>query len=185
MRGTVLTGLNRGLRMAMAALIACVGLYGCGASETADGESGAATRSISSGDSDRIAPTTPSGLVGAAVSPSQINLSWTDSRDNVGVTGYRVYRGGGLRATLGSVTTFQDTGLTLSTTYSYSVQAIDQAGNASGHSTAAIATTPAALDTAAPSTPTGLAANAVSNSRVNVSWTASTDAVIAPLSCGP
>ena len=163
----------------MALLIASVGLYGCGGSETDSGESGTANRSIPSDlfAQDRTAPTTPTGLAGAAVSPSQINLNWSDSRDNMGVTGYRIYRGGVLLTTLGSATTYQDTGLTLSTTYSYTVQAIDGAGNASGQSTAAIVTTPAALDTTAPSTPAGLTATAVSASRINLSWSASTDNV--------
>ena len=39
------------------------------------------------------APTVP-GLSGQAISSSQINLSWTASTDNVGVTGYRIYRDG-------------------------------------------------------------------------------------------
>src|SRR5437762_8797070 len=93
--------------------------------------------------SDTTAPTTPAGLVGVAVSSSQINLSWTAATDNVGVTGYNVYRGGMQMATLGVVTTFQNTGLTASTNYSYTVRAFDAAGNVSGQSMAASATTQA------------------------------------------
>ena len=37
-------------------------------------------------------PTTPAGLAATVVSSSQINLTWTASTDNVGVTGYRVER---------------------------------------------------------------------------------------------
>lgn len=178
-RGAVSGGLTAGLRIAMVGLMAGVGLYGCGSSETGGGEPASAAIRIPSGTSaeDRTAPTTPTDLTGAAVSPSQINLSWSGSRDNVGVTGYRIYRGGVLLATAGTASTYQDAGLAVSTTYSYTVQAIDRAGNASGHSTAAIVTTPAALDTVAPSTPTGLVANAVSNTRINVSWAASADNV--------
>src|SRR5438552_11206653 len=93
--------------------------------------------------SDTTAPTTPTGLVGVAVSSSQINLSWTAATDNVGVTGYNVYRGGIQMATLGVVPTFQNTGLTASTNYSYTVRAFDAAGNVSGQSMAASATTQA------------------------------------------
>src|SRR5438477_868324 len=93
--------------------------------------------------SDTTAPTTPTGLVGVAVSSSQINLSWTAATDNVGVTGYNVYRGGTQIATLGVVTTFQNTGLTAATNYSYTVRAFDAAGNVSGQSIAASATTQA------------------------------------------
>src|SRR5205814_5504450 len=103
--------------------------------------------------------------------------SWSASTDNVAVTGYRVYRAGTLLVTLGAVTAYQNTGLAASTSYSYTVQAIDAAGNASAQSTSASATTQAALDTTAPSVPGGLAAVATSSSQINLSWSASTDNV--------
>src|SRR5512134_1823132 len=120
----------------VAVLIAGVGLYGCGASEPAENGSATATGTgpcllgcapgAEQGAEDRTAPSTPTGLTGSAASPSQINLSWTASTDNVAVTGYRVYRNGVLRATLGNVTVHVDnTGLSASTTYSYTVQAFD------------------------------------------------------------
>src|SRR6266850_1191845 len=90
---------------------------------------------------DTTAPSVPGGLTAVAASSSQINLSWTASTDDVGVTGYRVFRAGTLLATLGAVTTYQSTGLTPSTSYSYTVQAIDAAGNASAQSASASATT--------------------------------------------
>src|SRR2546423_2406941 len=79
---------------------------------------------------DTTAPSTPTALSASAVSSSQINLSWTASTDNVWVTGYRVYRAGTLLATLGAVTAYQNTGLAAFTTYSYTVQAVDAAGDA-------------------------------------------------------
>jgi len=99
---------------------------------------------------DTTAPTTPTSLTANAVSASRINLSWSASTDNVAVTGYRIYRGGTLLSTLGNVTTYQNTGLSASTTYSYTVQAIDAAANAS------IASTMASATTSAPSTATVL-----------------------------
>ncbi len=92
---------------------------------------------------DTIPPSTPAGLTAIAVSSSQINLAWMASTDNVGVTGYRVYRGG---TSLGTVTSLQysATGLTPSTLYSFTVVAVDAAGNASPASAAASATTQAA-----------------------------------------
>src|SRR5258706_564064 len=126
---------------------------------------------------DITAPSTPAGLSASAVSSSQINLSWSASTDNVGVTGYRVYRAGTLLATLGAGTTFQNTGLTPSTSFSYTVQATDAAGNASAQSAAASATTQAALDTTAPSVPGGLTAVATSSSQIKLTWSASTDNV--------
>src|SRR5437762_11758414 len=48
-------------------------------------------------------PTAPTGLAPAVISGTQINLSWTASMDNVGVTGYRVERCVGARCTSGFV----------------------------------------------------------------------------------
>jgi chitodextrinase len=179
----------------VALLIAVVSLSGCGGgSETAESgaRSGSTPTCLPFGSScsagqqqqqdggaqtDTNAPSTPNGLSGNAISPSQINLGWTASTDNVAVTGYRVYRNGVLLATLGNVISYQNSGLTASTTHSYTVQAFDARGNASAQSAAVIVTTPATADTAAPSTPTGLVATPISSSRINLSWAASTDNV--------
>src|SRR6267143_1734098 len=125
---------------------------------------------------DTTPPSAPTGLTASAVSSSQINLSWTASSDNVGVSGYRVFRNGAQIATT-SATSFTNTGLSPSTTYTYAVAAFDAAGNLSARSSPASATTPAAPDTTPPSVPTGLTTNAVSSSQINLSWTASSDNV--------
>jgi len=91
---------------------------------------------------DTTPPTVPTGLTATAVSSSQINLSWTASTDNVGVTGYNIYRGGSKIATSGS-TSYQDSGLTASTSYMYNVSAFDAGGNVSAQSAGASATTQA------------------------------------------
>ena len=92
---------------------------------------------------DITAPSVPSGLSATPISSSQINLSWTASTDNVGVTGYRIYRGGTQIGTVTSGTTYSDTGLAASTAYSYTISAYDAAGNASAQSTSVSATTQA------------------------------------------
>ena len=112
-----------------------------------------------------------------------MNLSWTASTDNVGVTGYRVERCQGSSCTnfaqVGTPTgtTFSDTGLSASTLYRYRVRAVDAAGNLGAYSSIVNATTQAAGDTTPPSAPTNLAGTAVSTSQINLSWTASTDNV--------
>ncbi len=129
---------------------------------------------------DTTAPSTPAGLTAVAVSTAQINLAWTASTDNVGVTGYKVYSNGTLRNALGNVLSMPDTGLAAGSTYSYTVQAVDAAGNASGQSQSVSATTFAAgggADTTAPSTPTNLVASIVTASAVTLAWGASTDNV--------
>jgi chitodextrinase len=104
-----------------------------------------------------------------------VNLTWTASTDNVGVTGYKIFRGGTQVAT-SATTSFSDAGLTPGTTYTYTVSAFDAASNESAQSAPASATTPAP-DTQAPTTPTNLTATATSPSAVNLTWTASTDNV--------
>lgn len=93
--------------------------------------------------SDTAPPSVPTDLTVAVISTSQINLSWSAPADNVGVAGYRIYRDGNQIGT--SVEpSYSDTGLSPSTTYRYTVSAIDAAGNASAQSSAASATTLAA-----------------------------------------
>jgi len=122
---------------------------------------------------DYIAPSVPTGLTATAASTSQINLSWTASTDNIGVTGYNILRDGVQVATTAG-TTYQDAGLAASTAYDYTVAAFDAAGNASASSIDASATT-LTPDTTAPSVPTDLAAVPASSSAIDLSWTASTD----------
>jgi chitodextrinase len=132
---------------------------------------------------DTTPPSAPANLAAAAASSTQINLSWTASTDNVGVTGYRVERcqGAGcanfVQIATPTVTTFNNTGLTASTSYSYRVRATDAAGNLSSYSNISSATTPAGADTTPPSAPANLAATAASSAQINLSWTASTDNV--------
>lgn len=124
---------------------------------------------------DTISPSTPVNLAATAVSTSQIDLSWTPSTDNVGVTGYQIFRDG-IQVSTSSIASFSDAGLAPSTTYTYAVTAFDTVGNISAQSAAASATTQApVVDTTPPSVPANLAATAVSTSQINLSWSASTD----------
>jgi parallel beta-helix repeat protein len=93
-------------------------------------------------------PTTPTGVAATAISHALVRVTWNASNDNVGVTGYRIYRNGVATpyATVGGSTlTFDDTNVAPSTTYTYTVDAVDAATNASDKSSPpASATTPAA-----------------------------------------
>ena len=77
--------------------------------------------------SDTTAPSAPTNLTATAVSSSQINLSWYASTDNVGVTGYKIFRGGTLLTTVTGAS-YSNTGLSSSTSYSYYVRSVDAAG---------------------------------------------------------
>jgi chitodextrinase len=111
------------------------------------------------------------------MSSSQINLTWTASTDNVGVAGYEIWRDGAQIAT--SLTnSYNNVGLNASTTYRYRIFAYDAAGNRSGQSSQASATTLSnAGDTQAPSVPQNLSATTFSSTQINLTWSASTDNV--------
>ena len=138
------------------------------------------SNTASAATTDTIAPSAPSNLTATASSDTQVNLSWTASTDNVGVTGYLVERCQGAAcssfAQIASpvATTYSDSALTAGTSYSYRVRATDAAGNHSGYSNTASATT---TDTVAPSAPSNLTTTAASGTQINLSWTASTDNV--------
>src|SRR5262245_59266314 len=112
----------------------------------------------------------PTGLTSSAAGCSHINLSWTASTDTggSGLAGYKVFRNGVQIATT-SVASYNSTGLAASSSYSFTVAAYDNAGNTSGQSTSASATTPTCPDTTAPSIPTGLTASAFDCSQINLS----------------
>jgi len=125
---------------------------------------------------DTAPPSVPGGLQGSAASTTQIDLAWTASTDNVGVTGYEVRRDGMLVDTVVQ-TSYSDTGLSANTSYSYTVSARDAAGNSSAESGAVPVSTLASPDTEAPSIPAGVDASATSSSAIRLTWTASTDNV--------
>src|SRR5207237_3184 len=121
---------------------------------------------------DTTKPTAP-GTLTATGSAGQVAVSWQASSDNVGVTGYRVFRGSTQVGSVnGSTTSYTDTGLGAGT-YSYTVKAIDAAGNLSDPSNTASGTVP---DTTKPTAPGTLTA-AARSARLNFSRPSSTDDV--------
>jgi Phosphoesterase family len=98
----------------------------------------------SGGPADTQAPSVPQSVAAVANSATSVTVSWAPSTDNVGVTGYDVYRGGTSVATVsGATTSWTDTGVKASTSYSYTVDAFDAAHNVSKQSSPATVTTPA------------------------------------------
>jgi hypothetical protein len=88
---------------------------------------------------DTTPPSTPTALHTTTVLPTSISLAWTASTDNVAVTGYQVKRGGTLLTTTTNLA-YTDSSLTPATAYSYTVTAIDAAGNTSPAATLAVST---------------------------------------------
>jgi uncharacterized repeat protein (TIGR01451 family) len=75
-------------------------------------------------------PSTVAGLAASGTTGSATTLNWNAASDNASIIGYDVYRGATLIASV-TGTTFTDTLLNPSTTYSYTVKAIDSANNLS------------------------------------------------------
>jgi YD repeat-containing protein len=84
---------------------------------------------------DTTAPSTPTDLIGTAVAGGRIGLSWTASTDDVAVAGYNLYRDGVKinTAPIGS-TGYSDTGLAPGVNHTWTVSALDAAGNESSQS---------------------------------------------------
>lgn len=115
-------------------------------------------------------PTAPTALVGATVSPTQVNISWTDNAENE--TAFIVERCDGTGCTSWAVidslapntTSFQDATIAIDTLYRYQVRASNIVGPSAY--TAAVD-----VSTYRPATPAGLVATPISATRVDLSWT--------------
>ena len=120
-------------------------------------------------------PSIPASLLATAVSSSQINLSWATSTDNVGVVGYKVFRGvSQIGTTTHPDTTYSDTGLAASTMYSYTVSAYDTVLNESGRSATSSATTQSSGGGGGDTYPTPVISDlvvAVGTSTAVITWT--------------
>jgi chitodextrinase len=125
---------------------------------------------------DTSPPSAPTGLAANVAGSTEVDLSWTASTDNVGVSGYRIYRNGAVVGT-SPTAAYADTSVQPATLYSYYAVAYDAAGNSSAASNTVTATTPPAPDTVPPSAPSGLVATAPSSTEADLMWTASTDNV--------
>lgn len=95
------------------------------------------------GPSDTESPTTPTLVSATPVAATQIDLVWTAATDNAVVLGYVVSRDGATIATTTQLI-YADTGLSASTSYSYTVRAFDPSYNYSSSSNSIATTTPEA-----------------------------------------
>ena len=131
---------------------------------------------------DNQPPTMPSNLALADATPSSMDLTWSPSTDNVGVTGYGVYLDGTLTQTV-TGTTYDFVGQACGTSHHLSVEAYDRADNASQRAWVAASTSPcssgsgAPSDTSPPTTPTNPVILSRTSTSVTVSWAASSDNV--------
>ena len=125
------------------------------------------------------APTQVTGLTVTPASATQLNLAWTANPAAQNIVRYNVYRGTTAGFTVVPGTTvptaqpttnsFNDTGLTASTTYYYRVAAVNATGQIGTLSAEATGTTTASTT---PSQVTGLTVTPASATRLNLAWTA-------------
>ncbi len=139
--------------------------------------------------SDTTPPSTPTISALVPMSPYQIDVTWGAVADDTLVGGYRVYRDGILLATT-TLTSYSDTGLTPSTTYSYTVDAFDFVYNISPLSGSQSTTTlplppPIATSTTPTTSPSISSATAVPTLRDLVINARVNDADISFASYGP
>jgi chitodextrinase len=127
---------------------------------------------------DAVPPTAPTGLAKSSSTQTSIRVIWTAATDNVGVAGYRLYRGGALVAT-SLIVDYTFSGLTCGTSYPLEVAAYDAAGNSSARTalTSATSACSGGGDSTAPSLPGALSATGTTTTSISVSWGASTDNV--------
>jgi len=123
---------------------------------------------------DTQAPTAPTNLIASNITNTTVDLNWTASTDDVGVTSYDIFVDGSSYAT--SATNLATlTGLTQNTSYAITVYAKDAFGNTSTVSNTENITT--IIDVDAPTVPTALIVSNETSSTIDLSWTASTDNV--------
>ncbi len=110
---------------------------------TCTGAGGFVTKEVSVGiKADTVPPSIPNNLSYINVSTDSVTLNWSVATDNIAVTGYNIYRDGVKINTL-TDTTFTDSALTSGSSYTYTVTALDGAGNESGQSASVNVTTTA------------------------------------------
>ena len=119
-------------------------------------------------------PSTPTNLAASNITSNSVDLNWSSSTDNVGVTAYDVYRDGSMITSVVS-TNYTDNSLTASTSYTYYVVAKDAAGNISGNSNSEMITTLTSVDNTNPTIPTNLIASNTTTNSTDLNWNASTD----------
>jgi len=122
---------------------------------------------------DTSPPTPPSGLAAAARPGNVAEITWSPSEDDVGVTGYEVFRAEARVATVKGTAVVSEK-LAPAREHCWTVRAFDAAGNRSEASEPACATIP---DTTPPTVPTAVMARASGEHVVDLAWEASGDDV--------
>ncbi|MCX7922709.1 MAG: fibronectin type III domain-containing protein [Clostridia bacterium] len=115
---------------------------------------------------------TPSGLKAVSITETSVRLTWAPPTGGAKVKAYEIYRDG-IRLKAETIPSTTIAGLIPGRIYTFSVKAIDEAGNLTGSSNILEITT--LTDTQAPTAPTNLTVSSVTESAATLTWTAATD----------
>ena len=137
---------------------------------------------------DSTPPTQPGAITVSNVTATSASLAWGKSTDDVGIVGYRVYRGPSsasdseLRwiATTDGGNSYSATKLYSGTGYKFGIVAMDAANNKSAMRTVTLTTAPSS-DRTAPAAPGSgsVSPKAFSSSRIDIVWGASASSDVA------
>jgi chitodextrinase len=137
-----------------------------------DGLQSQPSATVSARTFDGTGPTAPTELTATAVATDRIDLTWSPAQDEeTGIAAYKVFRDG-LEVATTTETSYQDSGLSPATEYEYRVSAVNGDGLQGSLSDPASATT---LDGSGPTAPTNVEATTISQTQVDLTWTASED----------
>lgn len=125
---------------------------------------------------DTTAPNNVTNLTSSNLTATSVTLNWTASNSS-DIASYDIYRGGTFITNV-SATTYNATGLSNSTQYTFSVRAKDESGNvATGTDVTITTSTPA--DTTPPNSVTNLTVSNLGETTLTLNWTVSTSSDIA------
>jgi predicted outer membrane repeat protein len=123
---------------------------------------------------DTVPPSVPTGLAAALNATHGVNLTWNASTDNVGVTGYQIWRGGVVLTTVnGSTLAYTDNAVSGLTTYTYNIDAFDAASNHSAQSAPAQITTGVAAPCQVPNVVASPVSPSTSGTQITITATTS------------
>jgi len=122
-----------------------VAAYDAAGNVSSQSQPASATTSAGGG-SDTTPPSTPTNLSSSTVTSTSATILWSASTDNVGVSGYRIFRNSTQIGT-STQTSYTDGGLSPSMAYTYTVSAYDAANNTSPQSQGLVVTTNAGSST--------------------------------------
>jgi hypothetical protein len=127
-------------------------------------------------------PSTPGPITVSAITMNSANLAWTPSQAQLGIEGYQVFRQQTagvnpgpmvqIATTDGGITHYTAQNLYAGSTYTFSIKAIDTAGQTSTTPSTTSFSTLTNADSTAPAAPStnSVAAHAFSDTRIDVVW---------------